>query len=297
MFFLGKGGTGKSTSSALMSVILKNQGKKVMLASFDDAHNQADIFNTRFSDKACAMGPCLEVRQVDRDLEIKRYLARTAREVKRNYTYLTAFNLDHYFDILKFSPGMEEYALVSAFKDLAARCQSTHDYLLIDMPPTALSLRFFALPSLSLTWIDQLEKIRNDINKKKEIISRIRFAGKEFEQDKVLKRLKAMKADFLKLRSLFEDPAASFFYIVSNTDALSIAETRRIMEQMEHLSIPVKGLIQNERMLPAPGTVDLAFSFPRLPVQKIPFSPSPLIGMQALEEHVSSSSLTFENIL
>jgi arsenite-transporting ATPase len=268
-----------------------------MLASFDDAHNQADIFNTRFSDKACAIGPCLEVRQVDRDREIKRYLARTAREVKRNYTYLTAFNLDHYFDILKFSPGMEEYALVSAFKDLAARCQSTHDYLLIDMPPTALSLRFFALPSLSLTWIDQLETIRNEINNKKEIISRIRFAGREFEQDKVLKRLEDLKADFLKLRARFEDPDASFFYIVSNTDALSIAETRRIMEQMEQLSIPVKGLIQNERMLSAPGTLDLASFFPRLPVQKIKFSPSPLIGMPALEEHISSSSLTFENIL
>jgi len=41
-------------------------------AFFDDAHNQGDIFQTTFTNKA-------------------------------GYTYLTAFNLDTYFDILKFS--------------------------------------------------------------------------------------------------------------------------------------------------------------------------------------------------
>jgi len=139
LFFLGKGGTGKSTASALISLVLREKGKKVLLASFDDAHNQGDIFETLFSDKACSMGPCLEVLQMDRDKEIKRYLAKTAKKVKASYAYLTAFNLEHYFDILKFSPGMEEYALITAFTDLQTR-YGTYDYLVIDMPPTALSI-------------------------------------------------------------------------------------------------------------------------------------------------------------
>ena len=117
LFFLGKGGTGKSTASALLALILKDQGKKVLLASFDDAHNQSDIFQTPFTDKACALGPCLEVLQIDRNKEIKRYLNKTAQQVKNSFAYLTAFNLDNYFDILKFSPGMEEYALVTSLSD------------------------------------------------------------------------------------------------------------------------------------------------------------------------------------
>ena len=66
LFFLGKGGTGKPTTSALLSLVLMEKGKKVLLASFDDAHNQSDIFETDFSDKACTIGPCLEVLQIDR---------------------------------------------------------------------------------------------------------------------------------------------------------------------------------------------------------------------------------------
>ena len=35
-------------------------------------------------------------------LKIKRYLNKTAQNVKNSYAYLTAFNLDNYFDILKY---------------------------------------------------------------------------------------------------------------------------------------------------------------------------------------------------
>ncbi len=296
LFFLGKGGTGKSTASALISLVLREKGKKVLLASFDDAHNQGDIFETLFSDKACSMGPCLEVLQMDRDKEIKRYLAKTAKKVKAGYAYLTAFNLDHYFDILKFSPGMEEYALVTAFTDLQTR-YNTYDYLVIDMPPTALSLRFFTLPALSLTWIDQLEKLRTQINQKKEIISRIKLAGKEVERDKVLHRIQEIKSDYLKLKAVFEDPANTCFFVVFNQDVLSVAETRRVIEQLDHLDIRITGLICNARKKPDPAAPPVETIFPGFSIQTIPYSAASLIGMDALEQHIVSNHLTFEQIL
>lgn len=296
LFFLGKGGTGKSTASALVSLVLRETGKKVLLASFDDAHNQADIFDTMMSDKACTMGPCLEVLQVDRDKEIKRYLSKTAAQVKASFAYLTAFNLDHYFDILKFSPGMEEYALVSAFTDLAARYKH-HDYLVIDMPPTALSLRFFNLPSLSLTWTDQLERLRKQINEKKEIISRITMAGKTFERDKIMQRILTIKSEYQALKALFEDPAKTSFYVVFNQDALSVAETRRVIEHLDRQAIQPRGLICNDRTGSETGTSSEASLFPGISVQAIPYSKTPLIGMAALEQHIHSHSLTFARIL
>nr|WP_320016845.1 TRC40/GET3/ArsA family transport-energizing ATPase [uncultured Desulfobacter sp.] len=297
LFFLGKGGTGKSTASALVSLVLMQKGKKVLLASFDDAHNQGDIFQETFTDKACTMGPCLEVLQVDRDKEIQAYLSKTADRVKASYTYLTAFNLDNYFDILKFSPGMEEYALVTAFMGLWGR-YNTYDYLVIDMPPTALSMRFFNLPALSLTWVEHLEKLRKEINDRKEIVSRIKFAGKAFERDRILKRIHEIKADYLHLNTIFNDPAQASFYAVVNEDRLSVAETGRIIEQLAGLSISLKAVICNNRGTTT-GTGDQPFEghFPSLPVEKIPFSESPLIGMDALEAHIRAHDLRFDRLV
>ncbi len=291
IFILGKGGTGKSTASTLLSLELAERGRKSILASFDDAHNLTDIFEQPFSHKASRVKPFLDVIQMDRDREIKRYLEQTTEKVKKNYTYLTAFNLDNYFDVLKFSPGMEAHALTTAFVDLKTR-YSDRDFLIIDMPPTALSMHFFNLPSLSLTWIEQLEKLRMDINERKEIISRIRFAGKERERDKVLARIHEIKAGHAGLKAFFKDASQARFWVVHNPDALSLAETGRIIDQLSPLNIRLSASICSHRSsADIPGNHALP-GWAELPSAHLPFSPSPLIGPAALEKYRAEHRIT-----
>lgn len=295
IFVLGKGGTGKSTAAALMALALASRGKKTLLASLDDAHNQSDIFQREFTHDRTAVTPCLDVLQVNRDREIRRYLAKTAGQVKTSFSYLTAFNLDHYFDVLKLSPGMEEYALVTAFESLVSRYKDV-DFLIADMPPTALSLRFFNLPALSLAWIDRLEALRMDIRKKKEVISTIRFGKKEFERDKILARIREIKSAHQDIRSRFQDPLQSRVVTVSNPDLLSRSETGRIHEEMLRLGIGIHAAVRNCRMPEFQSIrsreADLRENEP-VPVIDIPFSPSPLIGMNALEHFIQIHGLVF----
>lgn len=80
-----------------------------------------DIFQTTFCHRPTAIILGLEVIQVNKDKEIASCLARVTRQVKRNFTYLTAFNLGHYFDVLKLSPGMEAHALANGFTELRTK--------------------------------------------------------------------------------------------------------------------------------------------------------------------------------
>ncbi len=297
LFILGKGGTGKSTTAALLALELASTGKKTLLVSLDDAHNQSDIFAQPFSHKPTDPVANLTVIQADRNLETERYLKSTISQVKHIFSYLTAFNLDHYFDVLKLSPGMEEYALVAAFEQFKSRYKS-HDYIVADMPPTALSLRFFNLPALSLSWIGQLETLRNEIREKKQIISTIRLGKKTFEQDKILNRIREIQSRYTLLQEGFRDPDQSRLVVVSNPDPLSCAETRRIQTKLAHLSIPVFAEIKNHR---APQNPEVIRQSPASQtVEKkldLPYSDTPLIGIMALTRFAKAHRLSLMTAL
>ncbi|MCP4114832.1 MAG: ArsA family ATPase, partial [Desulfobacteraceae bacterium] len=204
IFYVGKGGTGKSTVSAITAMTLAREGNRVMVASLDAAHNLSDIFQARLQHKPKRVAPNLLAAEIDRERMIQAFLKETRDSIKQTYSYLTAFNLDSWFDVLKFSPGLEEYALVKAFTGLLERYPDL-DYLILDMPPTALSLKFFTLPALSRTWIGQLEKLRNEINKKKEIVATVRYGKKEHGRDRILNRIRAMKEYYLNLETIFRN--------------------------------------------------------------------------------------------
>ena len=101
-FFIGKGGVGKSTTSALTAVHLAAGGRRTLLVSMDPAHNQRDIFDTPFP-KARQVAEGLSVKEIDTDYWVKRYLKQTRDQIRRSYTYQSAFNLQDHFKILQFS--------------------------------------------------------------------------------------------------------------------------------------------------------------------------------------------------
>ncbi len=58
--------------------------------------------------------------------------------------------MGNYFKIIRYSPGLEEYALILAYEDIVRRFDN-RDALIFDTAPTALSLKFFNLTRLSLS--------------------------------------------------------------------------------------------------------------------------------------------------
>jgi arsenite-transporting ATPase len=256
----------------------------------DPAHNQRDIFDINFSEKPNSIAPHLWIKEVDTDYWTKKYLKATEDHIKSTYAYQSAFNVQHYFKVLQYSPGLEEYALLLSFED-TIRTYKDKDVIVFDMAPTALTLRFFSLPFISLIWLDELLKLRKTMYEKKEIISKIKIGKKEFERDKVQSKLETLIHSYQHLRDLFFSEATNINLVV-NDDKLSFSEAVRIKHKLNEVGIQLSRLILNKAQhneIPE----DIKIEFSHQTIEMFPYSSQHILGWQRIKEYIDANQQIF----
>jgi arsenite-transporting ATPase len=160
--------------------------------------------------------------------------------------------------------------------------------LAFDMPPTALALKFFTLPSLSLIWIEQLLALRKEIIKKRDLITKVKLIKKEIERDKILNKINEMHKDYQNLKAIFEDCDRTHINLVLNPDILSLAESQRIFEALRDINITCSQIINN-KVFPDSSCDDIRIAFPDTPVCTCPYSETALIGLSSLERFLGEN--------
>jgi len=292
-FFIGKGGVGKSTTSAITAVHLSRNSRDTLLVSLDPAHNQRDIFQQDFSEKARYVDSHLAIKEVDTEYWIKKYLKETEKTIKQTYSYESAFNLQSYFNVLQFSPGLEGYALLLAFENIIHTFEDK-DIIIFDMAPTALTLRFFSLPLITLIWLEELLRLREKIYAKKEIISQIKIGSKMIEQDKVKVKLAKLIQEYGHLRDHFKS-CATRINLVINSDKLSFSEAFRIKKKLLDIGINIEAVVINKsqsRLVPA----EVRNEFNNQKIAQFPFSSKNILGYQAINEYLDENDDIFAEL-
>lgn len=306
VFFVGKGGVGKTTSAAAMALCCARQGRRTLVASLDPAHNLGDVLETRLSDKPQPVCPGLEALEVDIDEVTSRYLEGMASRLKSIYRYMVAFNLDHYLDTLRFSPGIEESATLEALRELLGH-REEYQVMVFDTPPTGLMLRVMALPSVSLLWLEKLTELRERILEQRRMLGRVQGERRmEVEgvvmvlpstrdKDPVMRELAAHLQEVQGVNRLLCDPAQTGVVLVMNAERLPLVETRRAATALSKFGIPLSGIVVNrvchlgQPCEPAKRQEEEAIidqmrrEFPQLPLVQVPlFSRAPL-GLEGLK--------------
>ncbi len=225
---------------------------RVLAVSLDPAHNLGDIFGVAIGEGKKKFSRNLYLREVDLVKLSRRYLEGQADVLSNVYGYLKTLNLDTYFSILKYSPGIEEYALLTSIEQ-TIRDETGFEYIIFDTPPTGLTLRFLALPRVTITWIDRLMKIRRQILEKRHTIHRIRGSLSSEEtvlnyreaDDDILKRLKVLNDNYHGLDGVLRG-GDCHVVLVFNPDILSLRESQRLIEGLRDLGLPLRLLIDNK---------------------------------------------------
>jgi len=250
LFFAGKGGVGKSTMAAAAAWQLAQQ-YRVLIVSLDPAHNLGDIFRVALRDKKHRFTDSLYLKEIDLQKRSKSYLQREINVLSSTYRYLQTLNLDQCFSVLQYSPGIEEYALLTSIEE-TIRDEKSFDYIVFDTPPTGLTLRFLALPRVTVTWIERLRQIRRKILEKRYTIVKVRGCEKEEtvlkynpEDDEVLKRLNKMNDNYQSLISVLQGATCSVI-LVFNPDVLSLRESQRLIQGLQDLNLRLGLLIDNK---------------------------------------------------
>lgn len=250
IFFTGKGGVGKSSLSAAAAWQL-SQTHRVLLVSLDPAHNLGDIFGVPLRTATVRFTDRLFLKEIDLKGLAREYLQREISVFSNSYAYLQSLNLDTCFSVLQYSPGIEEYALLTGIE--ATLHKKDFDYVIFDTPPTGLTLRFLALPSITITWIERLIALRRKILDKRYTIRRIRGAGSAGEttlaynelKDDVLNRLQSLEHNYRQLNATLQGSECSIV-LVFNPDTLSLKESERLIQGIEDLRLPLRRLIHNK---------------------------------------------------
>ena len=284
IFFTGKGGVGKSTSSVVFAYKLAEAGKSVLLNSIDPAHNLHDIFDTKLGPVPKDVVDKLSVMETNLEQWVKKYLKDTEKEFKEVYRYQEAFNLHKYFKTLKYSPGLEEYAVLLALQDTIDK-YSDRDYIIFDTPPTALTLKFLALPSVSLLWLKELVKFRQMILDKKEIVTKIKEGkkGLEVEKDPVLKRIEGLIQTYQNLSDFFVDSRKTKIIVVMNPDKLSLSESRDIVTRLKDLDMTIPYIILNKYVGDESICKTLESDFKEIEIIRFNKNDSEILGLDCIE--------------
>jgi arsenite-transporting ATPase len=231
--------------------------------------------------------------EIDLSAWVARYLQESRAEIKANYAYHSAINVESYINILKYSPGTEEYAVLWAIEHIYREYAAAYDLIIFDTPPTALTLRFLAMPSITALWVRELSAMREKILKKRQTILAINPDAaivKKFSpartgapedpeppeeeipvqgamnknDDQIYLKLSGIGKRLAELQKLFS--RESYLSVVVNPDTLSLSEALRIRGELDKLGVHINSVCLNKASPEGKGLENVEKNFGECPV-------------------------------
>ena len=238
----GKGGVGKTTVSALTAVWLAKQNpkRKILVFSTDPAHSLSDSFDLEIGEEITPVQGfsnlfAQQVNAIAKFDELKKGYREEMDEVFKGFVGESNVEVRYDQEVLSnlvslIPPGIDELIALREVVGIIERKE--FDFVILDSAPTGHLLRFLELPHLLREWLDVFFKI---LDKYREVI----------RLGKTARTLLEVSKNVDQIAKLFKDPKRFKFVAVTIPEAMAIAETARLLAQLERLRIPCKNLIVN----------------------------------------------------
>ncbi len=240
---LGKGGVGKTSTSILISSELSRLGR-TLLVSFDPAKHILKYLDISKSAELFRVSDDFFVSQLDIEASAKELTSKYSNLIRDLFPSLSVLNLEDITKALKYAPGVEEEVFLNWLCDVYD--MKDFRFVVVDTPPTGISLRTLTLPKLYLLWLEKLINIRERIVSLRYVIAKT--LGREVKvSDPALIKLYEMRDRYSKVKEALTNPSRTSFVVVTNPEPLPMYELREVLKFLsEELATNHKLLVMNK---------------------------------------------------
>ena len=238
LFIGGKGGVGKTTTTAAIALSLADT-RKVRLVSTDPAHSLSDLLSDTEDN--------IELLEIDASEELSAFKEKHEGELLHFFDTSTYFDGEDQDQFLKLSiPGIDE---IMGFKKVIDLTTDYEGKVVVDTAPTGHTLRLLAAPDLLNDWI----KFMSQMRWKYRYLKRVSGSISKDETDNFLMDL---KRSVVRTNALMRDKSQSKFIMVSKPERMVVKETIRYKQRLEAMEIDASMVVINQV---APSDCDCAF--------------------------------------
>jgi len=238
LMFGGKGGVGKTTSSAAVALHYARAGRQTLIISSDLTPSLSDIFETEIgpTEKAVPGVENLHALEIDPDEVMRRWKIKFGPEIYQAASALVDLPYDELVDYVGLAPGIQEEFMLDYILERIR--DGRYDMIVWDTAPAGDTLRLLGLPG---RFIEHLR-----------IAPRIYLGVQDtlkLSQTPFLEIIASWKELSKQTMRFFSDPANVEFIMVTIPEALSVYQSRRVIGELAAHGLDVRYIIVNNVIL------------------------------------------------
>lgn len=234
LMFGGKGGVGKTTTSATTALHFASTGQRTLIISSDLTPSLSDIFETEIgaAETSIPNAKNLWGLEIDPDEVMRRWKIKFGPEIYQASQVFVDMPYDQIVDYVALAPGIQEEFMLDFILE---RVRNGHyDLVVWDTAPAGDTLRLLELPYKFLSHLRMAPKMYLNVRDKLQL-GKVPF----LELIDSWRELSQEIADF------FRDPANAEFILVTIPEALGVYQARRLVGEFAHFGLDIQHLIVN----------------------------------------------------
>ncbi|HNS49736.1 MAG TPA: ArsA family ATPase [Anaerolineae bacterium] len=234
VMFGGKGGVGKTSTSASAALHFAAAGLRTLIISSDLSPSLSDIFEAEVgaTETPISAVPNLWALEVNTDEVMRRWKAKFGAQIYEASQVFLNMPYDEIVDYVGMAPGIQEEFLLDFVLDKVRG--NEYDMVVWDTAPAGDTLRLLELPHRFLEHLRTAPKVYLRVRDKLQLGS-VPF----------LELIESWRSLSEEVAGFFRDEAMVEFVLVTIPEALGVFQARRTMDDLTKFGLHVKNLLVN----------------------------------------------------